>query len=883
MHRAEKLAYMADMTNARNQELIKQMTREQMEFHRRRLSGWGESFSYSYEYKWDDATSYDAMESVVSHSDVSATTMRPSASYVTHFDLWLCTRLADPSFIHEGYDQYDDGDAQSVGGTGAILGLSYPSTSNIAAGNYHAPSYTLNLAGAHGISAAFKYWAGIHHNDKPYLPNGYSAELMSWATNDDGSEVAGNSAGSAGKYVPRTTQPANGWSIEEMSIGSSAAFYHAMFPGACSGGYDMDDGEGLIDLAFELMEDELQHVGNGGVPRQFGVQMCQMIKDDIAANAKDSSHVMRNPFTTYGNDGYLLSIMNTFCTAYIGDDPLRVGKFELRKMNSWASYLYKETHNSDGSSRGKEYIVAFQGTKGSDIGMIQYNTRRNPIFVFVGDRPAIIPNGFYDYMSSLIFCLDDQQDETYRDSSDNWVATSPAFITGHSLGGAASTLYASSRSAWVNPSGNTFPRLVTFGAGPTAYTGAAPSDGQVIKCADKELTADSDQALANDVGDYCSNGVMTSAGFHKYSTDLGGLGNYCVKSNSQGIRFIHKFDPVASLTAWNGQYGHAVENTIMVMDAVDTGCSTGYNTGCDISGATLQTGKGYADLGLDGTNPDNVKVWMCTKHSVKPCTWWSKCTDYYTSYQSGGTQNPCAQLQFQRQLELFAQSEEGQEAYSDIKQHFGGTEQAGLMQHDWSGDGLTSVWKKQMIYNLFKEHEGFAACASDWYATTAAWLNAAMVDATGIMWAITPFMFGFTWVHSTYGFYPLCANRDGNGDFTNFCADKHDPNWLHSCTQDQLTALSTFCIRPGYIDEGHCYARGIDNSCMAICDYGHENSYALYANGDSSTSNSAVTNTYPNGFRQYCLDQLAPTPAPVYSGGSGSGTSYGSGSSYGGY
>jgi len=870
-HHAEMLSYMQDMSNTRNQEILQSQALLKEEHKRRRLEDWGwGSFSYSYAYEWDDSAKYTTMNTVVSHSDVSSTTMRPSTSYITHFDLWLCTRLADPSFIHEGYADFNDGTETATGGSGAILGLSFPSSANIANGAYHAPSYTLNLAGGKGISSAFKYWSGIHHNGAKYLPDGFVAELQSWST-------AKTTTGATGVYDAESTQPSGAWTADQMSIAASSSFYHAMFPGSCSGGYEMDTGEGLVDLAFELADTQL-----GGVPRQFGVQMCEMIADDVKEKETDSSKEVRDPFADYGDTGYLAAFMNTVCKQYIDEKELTVGPIQMRLMNTWASYMYKETFDSSGSSNGKEYIVAFQGTKGTDLSMFQYNTRQNPMFTFIGEEAFIIPNGYFDYMVSLVYCLDNQIDQTYKNSNDEWQSTTPAFITGHSLGGGAATLYAASRPSWggggnTNGIGTTYPRLVTFGAGPTQYTGSSPDDGTWIACASKELTSDSDKATANDVSDYCytvndasdpqHNGksFMSSAGFKKYSQDMSGLGNFCSKANPQSIRFIHKFDPIGAIANFKGMYGHSTEHTIMVMDAHDTSCA-GTEASCEISSAELQTGKGYADLGLHGSNPDNVKVWGCTKHKVKPCTWASKCTDYYSSYYSLGTNNPCAQMQAQRQMEYFIQTEEGQEMYEDVKKYFGGAEKAGLKVNDWSENGFDQVFTTPMLNWLFKEHEGFASCVGDWHATTSNWLNAALHDTHGIVWGLIPFFFGFTWVHSTYGFYPLCTSTDSSGNIVNVCPGRTDANLLHSCTQAQMTALAQFCFRGGYKEDGLCIYNGIDNNCMAKCDWENEKDTSLYKNGDSSVGNAV----YPQGFKVYCESQQNPTPAPVWSG-SGSG------------
>jgi hypothetical protein len=58
------------------------------------------------------------------------------STYITHFDLWVCTRLADPTFLYNAYEEFDDyqGIVDTVG------------TSSLD------PSFIFDLSGSGGIS-----------------------------------------------------------------------------------------------------------------------------------------------------------------------------------------------------------------------------------------------------------------------------------------------------------------------------------------------------------------------------------------------------------------------------------------------------------------------------------------------------------------------------------------------------------------------------------------------------------------------------------------------------------------------------------------------------------------------------------------------------------
>merc|ERR1711865_443977 len=214
------------------------------------------------------------------------------------------------------------------------------------------------------------------------------------------------------------------------------------------------------------------------------------------------------------------------------------------------------------------------------------------------------------------------------------------FITGHSLGGAAATIYAQTRPlhSWQpNNDGSSqssftgsvdaklFPRLVTFGTPPTGYKGfkAVHPDNLVEDKGKKNNLGNTIECIyptgkghmkhaplpTNPSSDYgykygiCSGKnnmnadpfnedyglYMTEKGFATYQATHGGSSGYCNRAMKQSVGFMHKFDPVPSMPmVGHGQYGHSQEFHVMLMDKYVSNCDVTHGL-CKLSSGTLDT------------------------------------------------------------------------------------------------------------------------------------------------------------------------------------------------------------------------------------------------------------------------------------------------------
>jgi hypothetical protein len=435
-------------------------------------------------------------------------------------------------------------------------------------------------------------------------------------------------------------------------------------------------------------------------------------------------------------------------------------EFALKQGNSWASYLTKEV-----VSGYPEYVVAFQGTKASDHTMIQYNIQQQPVFTYIGTQPSIVPEGYFAYMASLVDCVtwiildaDSEGWDVYPSSSSTFGAEDmqPKFITGHSLGGAAATLFAKADAAWTDPgsvtnfaSGTTqgisgkYPRLVTFGASPVAYQSAF-SDS-LISCEPGVGYLDNGTPILDSTA-YCgSDGYLTAAGFKEWAKKVGGMSNFCGNVNPQSVRFFHKFDPVPSVAMWKGQYGHGVEHAMMLYDMPKSSCSV--TSTCAVSSGSASSKDKY---GLGGSDPLAIKDYLCDKWDVLPKAHYTSCYDKLSSYMSLFNPWPCGQIIFHRMW---------QEEWETSQTNKIGSN--GVVEFYWGEDGKAAVLDfEELQTSLFQKFEEYTDCVAGYEATLGAYIQSAIIDIpelSGLAFAL----FGFLWVHSTYGNYPLCTEASG--------------------------------------------------------------------------------------------------------------------------
>jgi hypothetical protein len=594
----------------------------------------------------------------------------------------------------------------------------------------------------------------------------------------------------------------------------SQAFYHVMYPGSCSGGYEFENFAELdLDVAVSLCESlGFAETGSTRAPVAYGetpaptpnmgsifetkfeyrpLDSRRLTEEEELAEIEDEQRRLQ---TTRAGLTTMYDAMQSFCQDFVDgvEEPVFTYsgyggdyEFALVQGNSWASYLKKEIIDTE-----PEFVVAFQGTKAEDTTMVQYNTRLRPTFTFIGDVPTIVPEGQYAYMKSLIDCMSwmiqpDNGFSIYEDAS----YTEPTFITGHSLGGAAATLFAKSNSDWVSPSdpSGQFPRLVTFGAAPNAYRGNFRAD--YIKCADTmgdslSATRRNKRKLAKsdyyDSGGECGGSYYTlsNRGFDDYSDDIGGIGNYCAEANQDSVRFFHIFDPVPSIGMWGGLYGHAVEHAMMLWDTPDSSCES--NVGCQISSGTLKSGKVSSDYGFGGSDPFMIKDYLCDKWGVEPKSMHTDCYDFISSYNSILNPWPCGNIVAMRvwseEVEDSQVSKIGDAGTIDL-----GTDDGTHLAIDFL----------DLSYNIFQKFQEYVDCVEAYEATLSSFIQMSIIDAPKFM----GLMFTFTWVHSTYGMYPLCTGKDGSGGVTSVNVDSTDTAGMitNECSTSEIATCKTSC------------------------------------------------------------------------------------------
>jgi hypothetical protein len=767
-------------------------------------------------------------------------------TYISHFDLWICTRLADPSFISKT-NYYADAE----GGLQALLGVG--SKSDISSGDYLAASFALDIAGGKGISSSFAFWAGFSRLSGVFEPEGL-AELIDDYTDSSLSKtyVASRKlADSDSEVRARALQTTTDFFEIDIYLGTmsekieqqlendlSKAFYHAMYPGACAGGFTA--GEDTFYLLGELAD------MNAGMNFDDAYNFCDKMMTEIEGLSDSDAFFEGSDNMWYnsrrrlaptskaqfaGISSLLLGYCETLTDNKGAGATTAHGALELKHAHAWGSYLKKSTPESGGDDM-EEYVVAFQGTKANDMSMIQFSTKAEPMAAYWDGKVHIVAEGHYMYMSSLLDCFDWFMDDT---------GTVPAFVTGHSLGGAAATLYHKGKSVWATYSAanvNTFyPRLVTFGATATSYAGTPVVSGgtTAIRC--------DDSAIGMYVGTdaVCSGGDVTPAGFADWAN--GGMSAFCYSAAPQSVRFAHKFDPIPSIMFTGVMYQHQVENAILLWDVYDGSCASNYDASdCAISAKSLDSGEDYKMLGLKGTNPEKIKEWVCSKTKATPISYATTCDQELTSYMTLLNPFPCGMVLAKTYSLSFTASQlaSGTVDQADTEGDFkeciedsGGVRRklAGCIAgYKWLTGKATdsTIWYDGVEYDVltyydkyFKLIDDYDTCVSDWVTSIYAHLGAGIAenpDSYGLM-------FTFTWIHSTYSMYPLCIEIDTSGKVESFIpdaletaveADMADKVTDFGCSASEEQACYNFCKMDGYMYSSECYTDCLNNDCCPI-------------------------------------------------------------------
>jgi hypothetical protein len=847
MH-AEMMSLMTDHRNPRNQEL--EYARRQLfemhsteeleamhdELHARRLWKGDEDMSA----KSSSNTTYSDMVAAVDFN-VQTTTYATSSSYqsgswatslgdtgyysyISHFDLWIATRLADPSFV-TSKNYYAD----QSGGLQALLGIG--KKSDISSGGYLAASFALDVAGHSGISAAFGFWSGFKYlTSYTFTPSELSGLISAQydASTSTMYEAMRKLKGAENRKLATTDffeveikfkDTMDEKTSDKLAISLSKAFYHAMYPGACAGGFTV--GEDALYLIGEL-------AGlNAGIDFDDALNFCDKIMGELDSmtEAEEDAFLDSSDNTFYSGDATVTSLMFEYCETLMESDGTKAsaggGALPLKHAHAWASYLKKETPESGKTMT--EYVVAFQGTKGNDFSMMQFNNRLQPIAAYWDSKVHIVAEGHYLYMNSLTECLDWFQSTA--------TSSVPTFVTGHSLGGAAATLYAKGKTAWttgVTATNTFYPRLVTFGAAPTSYAGTpveSLTTGTQIPCDDTAI----------DANKCTSDCYVTPDAF--ISAFSGGMSTWCYYSPPESVRFFHKFDPVPSMMMFGLSYRHELENAVVLWDAYDPSCSS-YTPGCDLSSKDLKSGADIKDLGLKGTNPDLVKDWICTKTKAVPLTYATKCEDELTSYFTLLNPFPCGYVLLKTYLNTFTSTQlidgtvDQIDTEGDLRDCAGGlyTEAGCIGGLKWLAGEDATVMYNGMDYDIlafygefFKLIDDFETCTSNWVTSIYAHMGAAVGDNPNF----GAMVFTFAWIHSAYAMYPLCIDTS-SGSIENYIpagmessvvSDLSDKAGKISsaCTSTKIEACKDFAVFNGYKMEKDPYLDCVQSAdCMPI-------------------------------------------------------------------
>merc|ERR1711865_1100972 len=447
----------------------------------------------------------------------------------------------------------------------------------------------------------------------------------------------------------------------------------------------------------------------------------------------------------------------------------------LKEMNAWASYIekdpdgpHREKTNDDatvtlkGNAQKPEFIVAFQGTKTTDHSMMHYNMMNDPIYTCLGSSCNIMMDGYFQYMNGLKGCLDDFVDNhkvlansaTYN--ANTFVHAHTTFITGHSLGGAAATIYAQTRPLhrWQPKNDGTyessfgatsvdaklFPRLVVFGTPPTGYKGfkAIHPDnmiedqgysnalGNTIKCVYptgqghmKHAPLPTSPSSTEDFGyqyGICSGTTgmstdpfnddyglyMTETGFGTYQSTHGGSSGYCGQAMKQSVGFMHKFDPVPSMLLGGGMFGHSQELHVMLMDKYVTNCDVTHGL-CKLSSGTLDTvNYDFTDLAaerkdimgfdIEVSNPYLLTQYLCTKIGTEPIAWGFKCNNNLAPYMSLMNPAPCALIELVAKLSDFLAGGQVWHDLLDFEPHTGDISMDKVTNAFFGEAGVVCLW-----------------------------------------------------------------------------------------------------------------------------------------------------------------------------------------------
>jgi hypothetical protein len=429
---------------------------------------------------------------------------------ITNFELWVATRMADPTFLST-INLMAAGD-QDWAAVSQVLGA----------------TLQLDLSGQYGVTSMFAAWSGFN-----YANFGGNLGPMAGFANPLGSDAA----------------------FDALQFDSMMVYADA-FPGSCAGG--------------------------------FTKQTKKVVgKQEFCAEVNSEAAMM----ICHKGGGIL-------------------------KPLAWASFLEKEG----------EVVLAFQGTQITKYEMFAYTILAAPVFFeyknyYAGFKTgAVVTEGLAMYVFQLLNCVD----------SIFWAIPGKlGYITGHSLGGSAATLY----SQLQLPSGiiGTETHLATFGAPATFNRGCLAGECPTLKYAwgSRDSNMKYDQGHIEQL--IQSTGVLQMEEQSKCGGYAKGVAQGQLAYIPGSVRYMHKFDPVSSLGFGLTQWAHGTEFGMLLFDM--PGCKSAFPD----CASRLARSTSRAPMGGD------VDSYLCDAHDVAASGKFFMCAPEYYSYTNMMNPFPCVE------------------------------------------------------------------------------------------------------------------------------------------------------------------------------------------------------------------------------------------------
>jgi len=392
------------------------------------------------------------------------------------------------------------------------------------------------------------------------------------------------------------------------------------------------------------------------------------------------------------------------------DDPVAT----VPKPAAYAALLYKCKGTKDYCTSGKEYAVSFQALALDQPGMLFYILQKNPVYYSTDVDGAgtsvnfVTTDGMAMYTSDTFPCIAKLSNQIAPYAED------VSWVTGHSLGGAAATLYQMVVDSTIT---GKKPTLVTFGALPTELISTAGATSMNWPCSNAQFEADG-----------CAG---TSTTFVPASV-----------GEVTGLRYFHKFDPAAGFYNSMMLLKHEVSSAYMLYDTEDN---------CPYIAPSVTT---YMMGTLDGTmskedyeadtdglasaemaSLGKLHKFLCSNYGVTTNGVFVD-SDYY-SYTTAFDPMPCKEA---------------------------------LLSMTWAYVSSLPGVSYSMTSDMWLPHETFQQCSETWFATVEAYsltyLASALFEENPAYQFNNPesdivslFMFyaffGIFWIHSSYPNYIL--------------------------------------------------------------------------------------------------------------------------------